>query len=80
MGQEGLDFGGAHLGGVALAVEENEAAHPVHVGLFGAVGIMLEPKDFPEWVQQFFRRGELLLKGGGGIARFLLFRRMMSSL
>jgi hypothetical protein len=45
VGQEGLDFGGAHLGGVAFVVEEDEAAHPVHVGLFGAVGIMLEPQD-----------------------------------
>jgi len=80
VGQEGLDFGGAHLGGVAFAAEEDEAAHPVHVGLFGAVGIMLEPEDFPELVQQFFRYGELLVKGGGGIARFLLFRWMMLQL
>jgi hypothetical protein len=74
MGQEGLDFGGAHLGGVALVVEEEEAAHPVQVGLFGAVEIMLEPEDFPELVQQFLRHSELLVKGGGGMARFLLFR------
>jgi hypothetical protein len=65
---------------VAFVVEEDEAAHPVHVGLFGAVEIMLEPEDFPELVQKFLRHGELLVKGGGGIARFLLFRWMMSSL
>jgi hypothetical protein len=38
---------------------------------------MLEPEDFPELVQKFLRHRELLLKGGGGIARFLLFRWMM---
>jgi hypothetical protein len=35
---------------------------------------MLEPEDFPELVQQFLRHSELLVKGGGGMARFLLFR------
>jgi len=88
VGQEGLDpspgsgqrFGGAHLGGVAFAVEEDEAAHPVHAGLFDAVGIMFEPEDLPELVQQFFRQGEFLVKGGGGIAQFLLFGWMMPSL
>ncbi len=50
VGQEGLDFWGAHLGRVAFIVEEDEAAHLVHVGLFGAVGIMLEPENFTELV------------------------------
>ena len=58
-------------------MEEDEAAHPVHVGLFGTVGVMLEPEDLPELVQKFLRHGELLVKGGGGTARFLLFRWMM---
>lgn len=52
MSQEGLDFGGAHFSGVALVVEveEDEAAHPVHVRLFGEVGVMLESQDFTELV------------------------------
>ena len=38
----GLDFGGAHFEGVAFFVEEDVAAHPFEVGLFGAVGVVLE--------------------------------------
>jgi len=33
---------GAHFLGVELAVEEDKAADPIHIGLLGAVGIMLE--------------------------------------
>lgn len=40
--EEGLDFGGAHFEGVAFAVEEDVAAHPVKVGLFGAIGVVFE--------------------------------------
>jgi hypothetical protein len=68
VGQEGLDLGGAHLGGVAFAVEEEEAAHPIYVGLFGAVGIMLELKEFPELIQKFLRHGELLVKRDSDVA------------
>ena len=42
VGQEGLDLRGAHLLGVALVVEEDEAFDPVDVGLFGADGVVLE--------------------------------------
>lgn len=40
--QEGLDFGCAHLGGVALVVEEDETPDPVDVSVPGADGIVLE--------------------------------------
>ena len=33
---------GAHFLGVAFVVEEDKAADPIHIGLLGAVGIMLE--------------------------------------
>jgi hypothetical protein len=48
VGKEGFDpstgsgqhFGGAHLYGMALVVEEDVAFNPIQVGLFGAVGIV----------------------------------------
>ncbi len=52
--QEGLDLGGAHLCGMALVVEEDEAARPVHVSLFGAVGVVFDAQGFAELVEEFF--------------------------
>jgi hypothetical protein len=76
VGEEGLDpspgsgrrFGGTHLGGVAFVVEEDEAAHPVHVGLFGAVGGRGKAALCPywrrrasrSWSRSFLAMGELL--------------------
>ncbi len=37
----GADFVGAHLGGMFFMLEEDEAADPVEVGFFGAVGVVL---------------------------------------
>jgi len=51
---EGLDFGGTQFGGVTLMVEEDEAAHPVHLGLLGAMGVMLDAQGITDLVQQFF--------------------------
>src|SRR5262249_51626856 len=39
-GQERGDLGGAHLGWVALAVEEDVAFDPVHVGFLGAPAVV----------------------------------------
>ena len=45
----GINHGGiyvfcrAHLFGVRLVVKENEAAHPVRIGLFGADAVMHHP-------------------------------------
>jgi len=38
--QEGADFGGAHLGGVALAVKEDVTLNPMDVRLLGAPAIV----------------------------------------
>lgn len=53
VGEEGLDFGSAHLGWVALVVEEDEAANPGDVGLFGADGIVFEPNSVTNLIEQF---------------------------
>jgi len=45
-----IPSGGAHLVGVALVVEENKAADPVNVGLFGADGIVLDPDGITDSV------------------------------
>jgi len=42
VGQEGLDFGRAHVFGMAFVVEQDEALDPVHVGFFGADRIVLD--------------------------------------
>nr|WP_232280681.1 hypothetical protein [Chloroflexus aggregans] len=49
--EEGLDFSSAHIFGVALVVEENKAAHPVYVGLLGAIGIMLCSQNLASLIQ-----------------------------
>jgi len=41
VGDESLYFLGAHVFGMALLVEEYVAFDPIHVGLFGAVGVVL---------------------------------------
>ena len=53
VGKEGFDFGGAHLGGVAFVVEEDEAADPLDVGLFGAVGVVAGTEGGADAVEQF---------------------------
>lgn len=40
VGQEGLDFRSAHLGGMALVLEEDIAPDPIDVGFFRANGIV----------------------------------------
>ena len=42
VGQEGLHLGSAHLLGMALVVEEDEAFDPVDVGLAGARRVVHE--------------------------------------
>jgi hypothetical protein len=56
VGKKSLDFGSAHLGGVAFVMEEDEAVHPVHVRGLGAIGIRFEPQDFAQLVEKFLRR------------------------
>ncbi len=57
VGEEGLDFWGAHFERVAFVVEEYEAAHPVEVGLFRAVGVVFGAQDVACLVEEFFGHG-----------------------
>ena len=57
VGEEGLDFWGAHFERVAFVVVEDEAAHPVEVGLFGAVGVVFGAQDVAGLVKKFFGHG-----------------------
>ena len=75
--EKGLDFGGAHVAGVmgdfaaaqSGVVEENVAAHPVYVGLFGAVGVVFGAQEFTGLVEEFF--GHRRLTFGGFCYRML---------
>lgn len=62
VGEEGLDFWGAHVFGVAFAVEEDVAFDPVAVGLFGAVGVVFEAQGVGDLVEEF-ARGFLFHRG-----------------
>lgn len=54
VGDEGLDFGGAHVFGVAFVVEEDVAFDPVFVGLFGAVGVVFGADGGGDEVHEFW--------------------------
>jgi len=56
VGEKGLDFGVAHLGGMAFVVEQDVAPDPVHVGFLGADGIPAQAEGLAEAV------GELLFR------------------
>ena len=45
MGEESFDLCATHLPGMLLVMKEDKAPDPVHVGLFGMDGVMLEPDD-----------------------------------
>lgn len=53
VGNEGLYFLGAHVFGVAFFVEEDVAANPVYVCLFGAKGVMFDTDGVADLIQQF---------------------------
>lgn len=58
VGEEGFDFGRAHLGGMAFLVEEDVAFDPAEVGFFGAQGVMVEAGAFAGLVEQFGGAGD----------------------
>ena len=60
-----LDFRRAHFFGVAFVVEEDEAFDPVHVGLLGAIGVVLGADGFAHLVEEFFFLWGYGLRGGG---------------
>lgn len=52
-GKERADLGGAHFGGVAFIVEEDEAADPMNVGFFGAGAQVAEADGFADLIEKF---------------------------
>lgn len=55
VGEEGFDFGDTHFVGVTLVVEEDEAANPLNVGFFCAIGIVLEANGIADLVKELSR-------------------------
>ena len=53
VGQEGFYLRHAHLLGMEFIMEEDVAPDPVHVGLFGADGIVLELDGIAHLIQEF---------------------------
>lgn len=55
MREELLDLRGAELDRVALAVEQDEAAHPIHVGVFCANRVVPQANLVAHLIQQAAR-------------------------
>ncbi len=51
--EERFHFRAAHVFGVALVMKQDKALDPVHVGFFGADGIVLEADHIAHLVEQF---------------------------
>ncbi len=49
------DLGATHLGGVTLAVVQDEAPDPADVGLLGAVAVVACAQHAPDLVEQTWR-------------------------
>lgn len=56
VGKEGGDFFFAHFGGMAFALEEDEAADPVDVSAFGAKAITFDAEVPADAIEKFRRR------------------------
>ena len=54
VGDEGFDFGVAHVFGVAFAMKKDVPFGPIDIGVFGAVGVVLGLKGFAHLVEEFF--------------------------
>jgi hypothetical protein len=57
VGEEGFDFGDAHVSGVPFVMEEDVAAYPLDVGLFGLVGVVFKSEGVADLVEEFFGWG-----------------------
>ncbi len=66
IGQERDDFGGSHLVGVALVVEQDEATNPLYVGLFGPRAHVAQPDRLTHPIEEARRGG---LRSGVGRCR-----------
>jgi hypothetical protein len=65
MGEEGFDFGYAHILGMAFVMEEDETPDPLDVGFFGLIGVVFEPEGFTDAIEKFFGLGFEDGFGGG---------------
>ncbi len=52
MGEEGFDFGRPHLVRAAFAMEQDKAPDPVHLGVFGADGVVVKAQGVADLVEQ----------------------------
>jgi hypothetical protein len=57
VGEEGLDFGSAHLPGMAFLVEKDVPSDPIQVGFFGAIGVVFGAERIAHLVEEFFGHG-----------------------
>ena len=55
VGQEGLDFSGAHASGMSLAVMENVGLDPADVSLFRPIGVALPPDAAADSIEKRIR-------------------------
>lgn len=52
MGEKSIDLGGAHIPGMPLAVEEDEAANPVDEGFLGTNAVVADATGVADQVDQ----------------------------
>jgi hypothetical protein len=61
MGQKSLDLGSAHVGGMALVMEQDIACDPADVGLLRTDRVVLEADRITDLVEQPFGTWRILL-------------------
>lgn len=59
VGEEGFDFGFAHVLGVPFVVKEDKTADPIDVACFGAVGVMLDAQGVAYAIEELFGFGRV---------------------
>jgi hypothetical protein len=57
MGEKCFNLRNAHVLGMAFVVEKDMTTNPLDVGLFGAIGVVLETNEFANLVKQFLGSG-----------------------
>jgi hypothetical protein len=55
MRQEGFNFRATHGVGMSLAVKKDKAPDPKHISLLGAKGVVLDPKNFADPIEELGR-------------------------
>jgi hypothetical protein len=65
--EKGSDFCLAHFVWMAFAVEKNEAANPIEVGLFRADAVMLNAQMLTHTIEQLWRRSRWYPKASVGL-------------